>query len=82
MAIGLSKSMKQGHCKQNCPKFDHIDGKCKFTTADDCYFLRLDLNRVTNPRRKARIKIIFEADMERTECIVFKNKIYGAFDGD
>lgn len=71
--------MKSGHCKQNCAKYDHIDERCKFNKADECYFLRVDMNRITSPRRKGRITITFEHEMEHLELMYFEHVTSGKF---
>jgi len=49
--------------------------------------MRAELNRIENgdirnKKNKHRPQLRFEAEMDRIEYIVFKNKVYGAYDGD
>jgi hypothetical protein len=74
--------MKQNYCKDSCPKYDHDNSRCKHTKADNCHYLKVDLNRITNPRRKHRIDIVFQSNMDRVETIIYDNRVYGAFQGE
>ena len=43
---------------------------------------RLEHGDVRYKKNRNRLPIRFEAEMDRVEYIIFKNKVYGAFDGD
>ena len=81
--------MKLNHCDK-CPKRH----KCTLEYDKDiqewiviCPLMRAELNRIENgdirnKKNKHRPQLRFEAEMDRIEYIVFKNKVYGAYDGD
>ena len=43
---------------------------------------RLEYGDVRYKKNRQRIELRFEASMDRIEYIIFKNKVYGAYDGD
>ena len=81
--------MKTDHCLK-CPKRD----KCALEYDANqgalevrCKVMRAELNRIEYgdmriKKNKHKPSIRFEAEMDRVEYIIFKNKVYGAYDGD
>ena len=76
--------MKANHCDK-CPKRHkcslHYDTRINEWIVI-CPLMRAELNRVENGRKKNKVELRYEASMERTEYRIYKNKVYGAYDGD
>ena len=70
--------MKTDHCLK-CPKYHCCKKICRLVYID---LMRLEHGDKRLKKNKHRPKLRFEAEMDRIEYIVFKNKVYGAFDGD
>jgi len=68
--------MKHGHCRDNCHKYD----KC--SSVSECHYMKADLKRITKPRRRHRIELVFESELTGNGLAKWNNCIYGAFEDE
>ena len=62
-----------------CDKCDKYDN-CR--RVSNCRIMSAELKRVTSGRKKGKLKIKYASSLDMDEHIMWKNIIYGAYDGD
>ena len=62
-------------------KYDHIAERCQYTTADQCYFLRIEMKRIENPRRKHKIELVYQGNMTGNQRRRFDQMTYSDEEG-
>jgi hypothetical protein len=65
--------MKTGHCKK-CPKYD--------CCVEICGIVAADLYRIEHGRKKHRIKIIYEHQLDGVALATYNNIVYSGIQGE